>query len=56
MIGGTAIWYKGNFYTALTANVAGNVAESSTRYGSEDIPMVMAGVALSGGFCWALGE
>lgn len=50
MIGGTAIWYKGNFYTALTANVGGNVAEANTRYGSEDIPMLMAGVASKTGY------
>ena len=54
-LGATAIWYKDNFFTALTANVGAGVADASTMYGSEDFPMLMTGVASKTGYNWELG-
>lgn len=49
-LGGTATFYKGNFFTGLTAGVGMNVADASTMYGSENFPMLMAGVANKTGY------
>ena len=54
-LGATGIFYKDNFFTALTANVGASVADASTMYGSEDFPMLMAGVASKTGYNWELG-
>ena len=43
-------WYKGNFFTALTANVGGNNAEANTDLGKERMAMLMAGVASKTGY------
>jgi hypothetical protein len=43
-------WYKGNFFTALTANVSGNFADTSTDIGKERMAMIMAGVASKTGY------
>ena len=43
-------WYKGNFFTALTANVSGNFADASTDIGKERMAMLMAGVASKTGY------
>ena len=48
--GATVMLYKDNFFTALTANVGAGIAGASTMYGSEDIPMIMAGVANKTGY------
>lgn len=53
-LGATGIWYKGDFFTALTANVGAGVAEASTMYGNEDFPMLMTGVASKTGYNWEL--
>ena len=53
-IGATGIWYKGDFFTALTANVGASVAEAHTMYGSENFPMLMTGVASKTGYNWEL--
>ena len=53
-IGLTGIVYKDNFFTALTANTGASVADASTMYGGEDIPMLMAGVASKTGYNWEL--
>ena len=55
-LGATAIWYKNDFFTALTANVGAGVAEASTMYGSEDFPMLMTGVASKTGYNWELAK
>ena len=55
-LGATAIWYKDNFFTALTANVGASVADASTMYGSEDFPMLMTGVASKTGYNWELSK
>ena len=49
-LGGTATFYKENFFTGLTAGVGMNVADASTMYGSENFPMLMAGVANKTGY------
>ena len=49
-LGVTNIWYKGDFFTALTANVGAGVANANTMYGNEDFPMLMAGVASKTGY------
>ncbi|MBO6271427.1 autotransporter outer membrane beta-barrel domain-containing protein, partial [bacterium] len=43
-------WYKGNFFTALTANVSGNFADASTDIGKERMAMLMSGVASKTGY------
>ena len=55
-IGATGIFYKDNFFTALTANVGASVADTSTMYGSEDFPMLMTGVASKTGYNWELAK
>ena len=55
-LGATGIWYKDNFFTALTANVGASVAEASTMYGHEDFPMLMTGVASKTGYNWELAK
>ena len=53
-LGATGIWYKGDFFTALTANVGANAAEASTMYGHENFAMLMTGVASKTGYNWEL--
>ena len=49
-IGIMETWYKGNFFTALTANVGGNNAEGYTDLGREHMAMLLAGVASKTGY------
>ncbi len=49
-LGLTGTYYKGNFFSGLTVNAGASVADASTRYGSEDFPMLMAGVANKTGY------
>ena len=55
-IGATGIWYKGDFFTALTANVGASVANASTTFGNEDFAMLMTGVASKTGYNWELAK
>ena len=55
-LGATGIFYKNDFFTALTANVGASVADASTMYGSEDFPMLMTGVASKTGYNWELAK
>lgn len=55
-LGATAIWYKDNFFTALTANAGASVADASTMYGNEDFPMLMSGIASKTGYNWEFAE
>lgn len=55
-LGATGIWYKNDFFTALTANVGASVADASTMYGSEDFPMLMSGIASKTGYNWELAK
>ena len=49
-LGATATFYKGNFFTGLTAGVGMNISEASTMYGNENFPMLMAGIANKTGY------
>jgi len=55
-LGATGIWYKKDFFTALTANVGASVAETSTMYGNDDFPMLMTGIASKTGYNWELAK
>ena len=55
-LGATAMLYKGNFFTGITANVGASVADVSTRYGSEDFPMILGGAAWKIGYNWELAQ
>ncbi len=46
--------YKGNFFTGLTLNAGASSANASTMYGSEDITMLMSGIASKTGYNWEL--
>lgn len=48
--GATGMFYKGNLFTAVTANIGAGVAEASTMYGSEDFTMLMTGIASKTGY------
>lgn len=53
-LGLSGTWYKGNFFTGLTANVGANVGGSSTMYGFEDFVMLTTGIASKTGYNWEL--
>ncbi len=55
-IGGTAVWYKDNFFTGLTLSTGASVAQASSMYGNEDITMLMAGIASKTGYNWELAK
>ena len=55
-LGASGIWYKGDFFTGLTANIGASVADASTMYGSEDFPMLMTGIASKSGYNWELAK
>lgn len=55
-LGMTGVVYKGNFFSALTANVGASVVEASTMYGSESFPMIMSGVASKTGYNFELAK
>lgn len=48
--GATAMLYKGNFFSGLTANVGANAAEASTMYGLDNFTMLTAGLASKTGY------
>jgi len=50
LLGLTETFYKGNFWTALTATAGAGVAESRTMYGKEDTTMLMAGIGSKTGY------
>lgn len=50
VLGITETFYKGNFYTAITATAGANFAEMHDMYGKQDLPMLMAGVASKSGY------
>ena len=55
-LGVTGVAYKGNFFTALTANVGANVGEASTMYGHDNFTMLMSGVAAKTGYNWEMAD
>ena len=50
VLGGTQTWYKGNFWTALTATTGASVAENDTMYGHDSNVSLMAGVGSKTGY------
>ncbi len=54
LIGATATLYKGNFFTALTANVGASSADIKTPFGSNDLTMLTTGLASKTGYNWEL--
>jgi hypothetical protein len=50
VLGGTQTWYKGNFWTAVTATVGASVAENDTMYGHESNASIMSGIASKTGY------
>lgn len=56
ILGLTQTFYHGNLFTALTVSAGASNGESNTMYGSENFTALMAGVALTFGFKWALGN
>lgn len=55
-LGLSGAWYKGNFYTGLTANVGANAAEATSMYGKENYTMLATGIASKTGYNWGLGK
>ena len=55
-LGGTGMFYKGNFFTGLTANVGANAGEASTMFGRENFTMLMTGVASKTGYNFELAD
>ena len=55
-LGVGGIWYKGNFFTGLTANVGASVAEAHTMYGREDFTMLATGIASKTGYNFELAD
>ena len=47
-------WYKGNFYTGLTANVGANAGEANSMYGKDHFTSLATGVASKSGYNWEL--
>lgn len=50
LLGATQTFYKGNFFTALTASVGASAGESHNMYGIDNFAMLMAGVASKSGY------
>ena len=50
LIGATQTFYKGNFFTALTASAGASTGESHNMYGHENFTTLMAGVASKTGY------
>ena len=49
-LGAVGMAYKGNFFTGLTVNAGANAGEASTMYGTDNFPMLMAGIASKTGY------
>ncbi len=54
LLGGTAAFYKDNFYTGITANVGAMAGEANTMFGREDITTLHSGIAIKSGYNWEL--
>ncbi len=50
LLGFTETFYKGNFWTALTASAGAAVSETHTMYGKEDSTSLLAGVGSKTGY------
>ena len=54
LIGGTAVFYKNNFFGGITANVGAMQGEASTMFGRDEINLLTAGAAIKTGYNWEL--
>lgn len=54
--GASGAWYKGNFYTGLTANVGANAGEASSRFGNDNFTMLATGIASKTGYNFELAK
>ena len=54
ILGLLATFYKGNFFTGITANAGASSADLTTNYGRDDLTMLMSGVAAKAGYNWEL--
>lgn len=50
LLGLTQTFYKGNFWTALTATTGASAAQSTTMYGKEDFTTLFAGIGSKTGY------
>lgn len=50
LLGVDAVFYKGNFFTAWTANAGANAAEASTYFGNDNFGMFNTGIAQKTGY------
>lgn len=50
LIGGTATFYKGNFFNATTLSVGATAGDASTMYGKENYTMLLAGIGNKTGY------
>lgn len=50
LLGITQTFYKGNFWTALTATAGASVGETSNMYGSENFTSLLAGIGSKTGY------
>ena len=50
LLGVTQTFYKGDFWTAITASAGASVGETSTMYGSEDFTSLLAGIGSKTGY------
>jgi len=53
-LGMTETFYKGNFFTGITASVGASAGEGYTMYGTDRFSMLTAGVANKTGYNWEL--
>ena len=49
-LGITGTWYKGNFFTAVTASVGASAGQAYTRFGTDNFTMLAAGIANKTGY------
>ena len=54
VLGAGGIWYKGDFFTGLTANVGAGTGVASTMYGNDDFAMLITGAASKTGYNFEL--
>ena len=55
-LGASAVFYKNNFFTGLTANVGANFANASNSFGKDNFTQLTAGAASKTGYNWELAD
>ena len=54
VLGAMGVFYKGNFFTGITANAGASSADLTTNYGRDDLTLLMSGIASKSGYNWEL--